>query len=218
MEEELTTQVADKLLGVFGDFARTVAAELNDMMYFVARMAEKCGMESICELRRYFEYNQIDELPSSKERFGDMVNTKREKEVARGLEFYIDSYIRIMQVGNKHFSTLNWQTPIQITATDFYEVISRMQTAMGNVCEASERYLNTIKEIPFIEILKLLMDECIKAINEYLRVVENQTRHALDKYIVGVDSCLTKAREHNGLLSNIQPCDRVKWVINGEKI
>lgn len=34
-ENELTTQVADKLLGAFGDFARAAAAEMNDMMYFV---------------------------------------------------------------------------------------------------------------------------------------------------------------------------------------
>lgn len=49
-ENELTTQVADKLLSAFGDFARAAVAEMNDMMYFVSRMADKCGMESICEL------------------------------------------------------------------------------------------------------------------------------------------------------------------------
>lgn len=217
-ENELTTQVADKLLGAFGDFARAAAAEINDMMYFVSRMADKCGMESICELRQYFEHNQIDELPSSKNRFVDMTDTEKEKEVARSLEFYIDSYISSMRVGNKHFSTLSWQTPIQITANDFHEIINRMQMAVRNVHEAEERYLNSIKDTPFIETVIFLMNECINAIDAYLRVAEDRTRYALEKYIFGIDSCLNKAREHKGSLADIQPCSRVRWKINGEKI
>ena len=217
-ENELTTQVADKLLGAFGDFARAVAAEMNDMMYFVSRMADKCGMESICELRQYFEHNQIDELPSSKNRFVDMTDTEKEKEVARGLEFYIDSYISSMRVGNKHFSTLSWKTPIQITANDFHEIINRMQMAVRNVHEAEESYLNSIKDIPFIETLSSLMNECINAIDDYLRVVEDRTRYALEKYMLGIDSCLNKAREHKGASTDIQPCVRVRWKINGEEL
>ena len=217
-ENELTTQVADKFLGAFGGFARAAVAELDDMMYFVAKMADKCGMESICELRQYFEHNQIDELPLSKNRFVDMMDTEKEKEVARNLECYIDSYISSMRVGNKHFSTLSWQTPIQITANDFHEILNRMQIAVKNVQEAEESYLSSIKDIPFIEILSSLMNECINAIDSYLRVVKDQTRYALEKYMLGLDSCLNKAREHKGLLADIQPCGRVRWKMNGEEI
>ena len=217
-ENELTTQVADKLLGAFGGFARAAVAELDDMMYFVAKMADKCGMESICELRQYFEHNQIDELPLSKNRFVYMMDTEKEKEVARNLECYIDSYISSMRVGNKHFSTLSWQTPIQITANDFHEILNRMQIAVKNVQEAEESYLSSIKDIPFIEILSSLMNECINAIDSYLRVVKDQTRYALEKYMLGLDSCLNKAREHKGLLADIQPCGRVRWKMNGEEI
>ena len=88
-ENELTTQVADKLLSAFGDFARAAVAEMNDMMYFVSRMADKCGMESICELRQYFEHNQIDELPSSKNRFVDMTDTEKEKKLQEALSFIL---------------------------------------------------------------------------------------------------------------------------------
>lgn len=217
-ENELTTQVADKLLGAFGDFARTAAAELDDMMYFVSRMSDKCGMETIYELRKYFEHNQIDKLPSSKNRFVDITDTEKEKEVARNLEFYIDSYISTMRVGNKNFSTLSWQIPIQVTANDFHEIINRIRMAMRSVREAKERYLNSIKDIPFIKTLISLMNECIDAIDEYLRVVEDRTRYALEKYIFGIDSCLNKAKEHKGVLADIQPCSRVRWKINGEKI
>lgn len=217
-ENELTTQVADKLLGSFGGFARATAAELDDMMYFVSRMSDKCGMESVYELRQYFEQNQIDELPSSKNRFIDMADTEKEKEVARNLEFYIDSYISSIRVGNKHFSTLSWQTPIQITANDFHEIINRMQMAVRNVHEAEERYLNSIKDIPFIETLSFLMNECINAIDSYLRVVEDRTRYALEKYILGIHSCLNKAREHKESSTDIQPCVRVRWKINGEEL
>ena len=217
-ENELTTQVADKLLGAFGGFERAAVAELDDMMYFVAKMADKCGMESICELRQYFEHNQIDELPLSKNRFVDMMDTEKEKEAARNLECYIDSYISSMRVGNKHFSTLSWQTPVQITANDFHEILNRMQIAVKNVQEAEESYLCSIKDIPFIETLSSLMNECINAIDLYLRVVKDQTRYALEKYMLGLDSCLNKAREHKGLLADIQPCGRVRWKINGEEI
>ena len=206
------------MLGAFGGFARAAVAELDDMMYFVAKMADKCGMESICELRQYFEHNQIDELPLSKNRFVDMMDTEKEKEVARNLECYIDSYISSMRVGNKHFSTLSWQTPIQITANDFHEILNRMQIAVKNVQEAEESYLSSIKDIPFIEILSSLMNECINAIDSYLRVVKDQTRYALEKYMLGLDSCLNKAREHKGLLADIQPCGRVRWKMNGEEI
>lgn len=217
-EQELTTEVADKLLNVFGDFARATAAEMNDMMYYVSNKAEKSGMESIGELRKYFEYNQIDDLPSSKDRFVNTVNTEKEIEVARNLEFHLDSYISFMRVGNKHFSTLSWQIPVQIATNDFDEIISRMRTTVMHVQEKAERYLNSIKDVPFIETLFSLMNECINAINTYLRIVENQARHAMEKFISGVDSCLNKAREQKGLLSGIQPCERVRWKINGEKI
>lgn len=218
-ERKFTKTVYRSLLSAFEDFSRAACNELNEMMYFVARVAERCGMESIYELRRYFENNQIEGLPSSQDRFISWVSSEDEKTLAHTLEYHLESYISSMRVGNKHFSSINWQMQIQISTKDYYEIINRIQMANGNVHEAASRYLSVLKEsaATFIEPMVSLMNDCLDSIDHYLQMVLNQARNALFLFVLGVSGCLSEAREHSEEYSGEQQIHRVRWIINGEK-
>lgn len=219
-EREFTETVYLSLLGAFGDFSRAACNELNEMMYFVVRAAERCGMESVYELRHYFENNQIEGLPSSQDRFVSQVSSEEEKALARTLEYNLESYISSMRVGNKHFSSLSWQMQIQISTNDYYEIINRIQMTNGNVHEAANRYLSVLKEpaATFIDPMASLMNDCLEPIDHYLQMVLNQARNALYQFVSGVSGCLSAAREHSGEDSGEQQNHRVRWIINGERI
>ena len=219
-EREFTETVYLNLLGAFGDFSRAACNELNEMMYFVARVAERCGMESVYGLRRYFENNQIEGLPSSQDRFICIVSTEEEKTLAGTLEFHLERYISSLRVGNKHFALISGQPPIQISTNDYDEIINRIQMANGNVHEAASRYLSALKEptTTFIDPMASLMNDCLEPIDHYLQVVLNQARNALFQFISGVSGCLSEAREHSEEYSGEQQIYRVRWSINGEKI
>lgn len=215
---KFTKEIYLGLLKAFGYFSQTSCNELNDLMYYVDRTSERCGMRSVHELRNYFENNQIEGFPSSQERFINIVSTEEEKELARTLEFHLETYISSMRVGNRHFSLISWQVPVQISTTDYYEIINKIQMTDANIHEAASRYLETLQGKPmvFIEPMEKLMNDCLEPIDRYLQVVLNQAKNALYKYVSGVSGCLNAAKEYKVDHFGEQENQRIKWSINGE--
>lgn len=217
---KFTNEIYLGLLKAFGNFSQAACNELNDLMYYVERTSERCGMESIHELRYYFENNQIEGLPSSQERFINIASTEEEKELARNLEFHLETYISSMRVGNKHFSLISWQVPIKISTNDYYEIINKIQMTDGNVHEAAGRYLDTLHGEPavFIAPMETLMNDCLEPIDRYLQIVLNLAKNALYKYVFGVSGCINAAKEYKMDRFGEQESQRVRWRINGERL
>ena len=217
-ERELNEYVYHVLLNTFRDFSQTVRNELNDMMYFVAKIAVQSGMESIYTLKRYFEDNQIEGIPSSYNRFVNSAVNDDEKELARTLEFYIEKYIDSMRVGKHSFPMNKYQSSIQITNNDFYEIMYRMKIANDKIHEEAKIGLRNLENSNMImfEPMALLMSDCLEPIDLYLQNVLHLSRNAFNKYIDGVSFCLNAAREQSEDDTWEFRNYRIKWTIRGD--